>query len=238
MPSTPRASKNNILNLLDFELPPAPTPRSVPTITVREMESLKSKFSSEISSLRATLSGREAEVEALKRAVSDAERRVAEAMEASREERSKRECVEKEKEQWERRGRDFEEILRKVKEEVLVSEKEKTVLMARIEEADDRARDAEARATEAEARAIEAATKIVDTGITSAEGHEGPLFTAEQVQKQIDENEDGIRRGDRPRLLIKEPSDPATSPTLEHSMTARNGRLEGIYQNVRVHKLS
>jgi chromosome segregation ATPase len=187
---TPRASKNNLLNLLDFELPPAPTPRSVPSITVREMESLKSKYSSEISSLRATLSGREAEVEALKRAVSDSERRVGEAMENSREERSKRECVEKEKEQWERRGREFEDVLRKVKEEVLEAERERAEMMTRIEEAEERARDAETRAADAEARALEAATKVVDTGITSADGHskaDGPLFTAEQVQKQIDE---------------------------------------------------
>ncbi|KIW08076.1 uncharacterized protein PV09_01014 [Verruconis gallopava] len=185
---TPRPSKNNLLTLLDFELPPAPTPRSVPSITVREMESLKSKYSSEISSLRATLSGREAEVEALKRALSEAERRVGEAMENSREERSKREFVEKEKEQWERRGREFEEVLRKVKEEVLEAEKERSEMLARIAEAEQRVHDAEERASAAEARAIEAATKIVDTGSTATDGQrDGPLFTAEQVQKQIDE---------------------------------------------------
>lgn len=185
--STPDASKKTILNLLDFELPPAPTPRSVPSITIRELESLKSKYSSEISSLRATLSGREAEVEALKRAVGDAERRVGEAVESTREEKSKREYIEKEKEEWERRGREFEDVLRKVKEEVLEAEKERNEMMSRIDEADERAREAESRASDAEARAIEAATKVVDTGITSAEGHQGPLFTAEQVQKQIDE---------------------------------------------------
>jgi len=60
-------------------------------------------------------------------------------------------------------------------------------MMSRIDEAEERTRDAESRAADAEARAIEAATKIVDTGITAADGHSGPLFTAEQVQKQIDE---------------------------------------------------
>jgi len=187
---TPRASKNNLLNLLDFELPPAPTPRSVPSITVREMESLKSKYSSEISSLRATLSGREAEVEALKRAVSDSERRFGEAQEASREERSKRECVEKEKEQWERRGREFEDVLRKVKEEVLEAEKERAEMVTRVEEAEERARDAERRAEEAEARALEAATKMTVSPVAASgdeQSKDGPLFTAEQVQKQIDE---------------------------------------------------
>jgi hypothetical protein len=182
--STP-ASKKTILNLLDFELPPAPTPRSVPSITIRELESLKSKYGSEISSLRATLSGREAEVESLKRAVSDAERRVGEAVELTREERSKREHVEKEKEDWQRRGREFEDVLRKVKEEVMQSEKERSAMMTRIEEAEDRTRDAETRAAEAEARALEAATKMPD--ITVPEGQSGPLFTAEQCQKQIDD---------------------------------------------------
>jgi hypothetical protein len=187
--STP-ASKKTILNLLDFELPPAPTPRSVPSITIRELESLKSKYSSEISSLRATLSGREAEVESLKRAVSDAERRVGEAVEQTREERSKREYVEKEKEDWQRRGRDFEDVLRKVKEEVISAEKERGDMTSRVEEAEDRARDAESRAAEAEARALEAATKIASTDaslFSPPDGQTGPLFTAEQCQKQIDD---------------------------------------------------
>lgn len=62
-------------------------------------------------------------------------------------------------------------------------------MLSRIEEAEERVRDAESRAADAEARAIEAATKVAHTGLTSseAESHSGPLFTAEQVQKQIDE---------------------------------------------------
>ena len=41
MPSTPSESRH-LANLLDFDLPPAPTPRSIPTITARELESLQS----------------------------------------------------------------------------------------------------------------------------------------------------------------------------------------------------
>lgn len=107
-PSTP--GKKNLLNLLDFELPPAPTPRSIPTITVRELETLKSSYLSQISSLKATLSGREAEVESLKRAVGDAERRVGESQEQFREERSAREHAEKEKSEWEKRGTEVSHI--------------------------------------------------------------------------------------------------------------------------------
>jgi len=178
--STP---KKNLLNLLDFELPPAPTPRSVPSITIRELESLKSTYASEISGLKATLSGREAEVAALKRSVADAERRVGEAAEALREARDAAECVRREKDEWVRRGRDFEDVLRKVRDEVLAGERERAEL-------DERVRDAELRADEAEKRAVEAATKIVTAPAGGEHGTgEGaaPLFTAEQVQKQIDE---------------------------------------------------
>ena len=83
-----------MLNLLDFELPPPPTPRSLPTVTIREMESVKSQFQSQLSSLTASLSGKEAEVDSLARAVADAERRVGEAQETVRDERSAREHAE------------------------------------------------------------------------------------------------------------------------------------------------
>ena len=70
------ATPSRMSNLLDFDIPPAPTPRSMPSITPRELESLKSAFLSEISSLKASLSGKEAEVQSLKTAVGDAEKRV------------------------------------------------------------------------------------------------------------------------------------------------------------------
>jgi hypothetical protein len=182
-PATPLKNNNNILNLLDFELPPAPTPRSLPTITVRELESLKSSYASQISSLNATLSGRGAEVEALKRAVSDAERRVGEATESAREEKTRREYVEKEKEDWERRGREFENVLKQVKAEVLESEREKSELAARAEEVDDRVRELERRLADSEARLLQADAAQSTAPISTPDG---PLFTAEQVQKQID----------------------------------------------------
>jgi chromosome segregation ATPase len=79
-----------------------------------------------------------------------------------------------------------------VREEVIAAEKERTDSEERLREAEDRAREAEQRADEAEHRAVEAATKIVPTaGAASSgscvDGNAGPLFTAEQVQKQIDE---------------------------------------------------
>ncbi|KAF1986962.1 hypothetical protein K402DRAFT_453852 [Aulographum hederae CBS 113979] len=196
---TPLAKKT-ILNLLDFELPPAPTPRSIPSITIRELESLKSSYLSQISSLKATLSGREAEVDSLKKAVGDAERRVGEAQEMVRDERSKREHAEKEVDGWEKRDREFEQVLNTVKKEIIESEREKEELAERLKDAEKGREEAEQRASDAEARAAEAASKVVtaipnDAGVSSADsmasssqnGDQKGLYTAEQVQKQIDE---------------------------------------------------
>lgn len=190
---TTPSKPNNILNLLDFELPPAPTPRSVPTITVRELESLKSSYLSQISSLKATLSGREAEVESLKKAVGDAERRVGEAQESLREERGRREHVEQEKADWEKRGREVEDVLRSVKEEVMKGEAEKEDMMRKFEESEKRIEDAETRAVRAEERFADALAARASTG-------DGGDATAmeEQVQRlvaaQIDAKIEAVSR--------------------------------------------
>jgi hypothetical protein len=188
-PATPGKQNQNLLNLLDFELPPAPTPRSIPTITVRELESLKSSYLSQISSLNATLSGREAEVESLKKAVSDAERRVGEAHENQREEKNAREHVEKEKAEWEKRGKEVEAVLKDIKKEIIRSDKERDELVRKLEESERRAEEAENRASDAETRALEAESKAGDVteAMISSEGDSAAKFTAEQVQKQLDE---------------------------------------------------
>jgi hypothetical protein len=184
--------QSNLLNLLDFELPPAPTPRSIPTITVRELESLKSSYLSQISSLKATLSGREAEVESLKRAVNDAERRVGESQEELREEKDARSHAESEKAGWVKRGQEVEQVLKSVKEEVMRTEAEKEDLLRKIEDAEHRIDNAEARAVKAEERFADALAARADPGdgATSA--------TEEQVQKlvaaQIDAKIEAVSR--------------------------------------------
>ncbi|KAF2814339.1 uncharacterized protein BDZ99DRAFT_460011 [Mytilinidion resinicola] len=190
VPSTP-AEKRHLLNLLDFELPPPPTPRSIPSITIRELESLKSGFQSQVSSLTASLSGKEAEVSSLKKAVSSAERRVGEAQEQVREERSAREYAEKQKAEWEKKGTEVESVLKSIKEEVMKSDQEREELLRKLDEAERRIEDAEARANDAESRAVEAEGKCVDTTIFAEADTDkptkGPVYTAEEVQKQIDE---------------------------------------------------
>jgi myosin heavy subunit len=140
------------MNLLDFDITPAPTPRSLPTITARELESLKSGYLSQISSLKAGLSGKEAEVNSLKDAVGDAERRVGEAQEEVRTLRGTKESLESEREGWQKRGKEMESVMRDVKEEIIRREKEQESLAERLEESERRREEAEMKAAEAETR--------------------------------------------------------------------------------------
>ena len=144
--------RQSIVNLLDFDIPPLPTPRSIPTVTPRELESLKSQFLSEISGLKASLSGKEAEAQALQTAVGDAEKRVGEYAEQLREERGRREQLADEKDGWEKRGREMEGVLRKVKEEIVLGQREREELEAKLDEADKRREAAEMMAQEAESK--------------------------------------------------------------------------------------
>lgn len=148
--TTPR--RQQLSNLIDFDIPPMPTPRSVPSITPRELETLKSNFLSEISSLKASLSGKEAEVHSLKTAVGDAEKRVGESLEKLREEQIAREQVAEEKQEWEHRGREMETVLRNVKNEILKGQKEREELEQKLNESEKRREAAEMLHQEAESK--------------------------------------------------------------------------------------
>ncbi|KAJ5312896.1 hypothetical protein N7508_003726 [Penicillium antarcticum] len=124
------------MSLLDFDILPAPTPRSIPTVTPRELESLKSGFMSEISSLKATLSGKEAEVASLKTAVTDAECRVGEALEEIRHEAANKEALEMEQAEWGRQAKEMESVLRSVQSELNDGERERERLTKKAEEAE------------------------------------------------------------------------------------------------------
>ena len=139
-------------NLLDFDLPPAPTPRSIPTITARELESLKAGFLSEISSLRANLSGKEAEIRSLVVAKDDAEQRNGKAQEELRDVRNARAALEDEKAAWEKRDKELKDILRGVKDELWTREREREELAGKLDASEVRVEAAEARTTEAESK--------------------------------------------------------------------------------------
>ena len=82
----------------------------------------------------------------------DAEKRVGECMEQLREARDLREQLAAEKEGWERRGREMESVLRKVKEEIVPGSASARSSRPRLEEAEKRREAAEMMAQEAESK--------------------------------------------------------------------------------------
>ena len=187
-------------SLLDFDLPPPPTPRSIPTVTPRELESLKSSFMSEISSLKATLSGREAEVSSLKQAVADAERRVGEAMEQVRNEAARKDELEIEQAEWQRRGEEMETVLREVKADIVEGEHEKARLVKKVEEVEKSKEQLEGRMVELESQ-LEAARKAAEAKPSSSPGvpteastTSGNTKTAEETAREVQEAVEKVAR--------------------------------------------
>lgn len=177
--------RQNIANLLDFDIPPMPTPRSLPSISARELESLKSNFMSEISGLRATLSGKDAEVTSLKTAVTEAEKRAGETMEHLREERSMREQYSEEKDMWEKRGREMETVLRQVKEEIMTTNRERELYESKLEESEGRREAAEMMAQEAEARMASMRAREASAEAASPGGVKSPGSRASQREIEV-----------------------------------------------------
>lgn len=178
-PGTPSESRH-FTNLLDFDLPPAPTPRSVPTISARELESMKSAFQSQISSLKANLSGKEAEVSSLKNAMDDAERRVGEAQEQVREERGAKETLQNEKQDWEKREQEMKDVLRSVKEEIVRGDREKDHLLQRITEADYKREEAETKVMETESKMAG-----MQAGSSASPSKNGDTNTSSEVEAAV-----------------------------------------------------
>jgi DNA repair exonuclease SbcCD ATPase subunit len=186
-----------MLNLLDFELPPPPTPRSLPTVTIRELESVKSQFQSQISSLSASLSGKEAEVESLAKAVADAERRVGEAHETVRDERSAREYAEAQMIDWKKKGEEVQSLLQDVQAELARNDSEREQLLQRLVDAERRAEEAENRSSDLETKVIEAESKNIDmtTFINNDDGEDNKKIYSElECQTAIAEKVNEVAR--------------------------------------------
>lgn len=160
------------------------------------MESAKSQFQSQISSLTASLSGKEAEVESLSRAIADAERRVGEAQETVRDERSAREYAEAQMEDWKKKGEEVQTILQDVQSELARNDEERDQLLSRLAEAERRAEDAENRSTELETRLIEAESKNVDmtTFLNNDEDEDKKIYSEMQCQSAIAEKVNEVAR--------------------------------------------
>jgi hypothetical protein len=186
-PST--RSPGKMSSLLDFDIPAAPTPRSIPTVTPRELESLKSGFLSEISSLKANLSGKEAEVASLKQAVADAERRVGEALEEVRHEAASKEVLEMEQAEWDRRIQEMETVLRSARSELVEGEREHERLSQRAEEAEKSKEKLEGKIVELKSQLSAARAAVVSSSSKSGTSHQSSNpteDTAREVQDAVE----------------------------------------------------
>lgn len=184
-PNRKTPQRQSIQNLLDFDIPPMPTPRSVPSISARELESLKSNFMSEISGLKASLSGKEAEANSLKVAIADAEKRAGQSLEELRDERSLREQFFDEKETWEKRGKEMETILRKVKDEIMITQREREELEAKLDESEQRREAAEMMAQEAESKMAGMRAGRA-TGDASPNGIKSPKASQRDIENAVE----------------------------------------------------
>ncbi|KAJ5757831.1 uncharacterized protein N7511_006525 [Penicillium nucicola] len=186
-------SPGKMSSLLDFDIPPAPTPRSIPTVTPRELESLKSGFMSEISSLKATLSGKEAEVASLKTAVTDAERRVGEALEEIRNEVANKEALEMEQAGWGHQAKEMESVLRSVQTELMEGERERERLTKKAESAEKSKERLERKIVELESQLSAVRASSLSTS-AKPNGSEQSSNSAEDTAREVQDAVEKVAR--------------------------------------------
>lgn len=204
-------------SLLDFDIPPAPTPRSIPSVTPRELESLKSGFLSEISSLKATLSGKEAEVTSLKQSVADAERRVGEALEAVRTESARRETLEIEQTEWMQRSKEMETVLRNIKADIIDGERERERLKKKAEESEKAKEQLEGKVVELNSQ-LSAARKSEASGNSGPSGNAPGTKTAEETANEV---QDAVERVARELHMLYKSKHETKVAALKKSYEAR-----------------
>jgi Fungal Transforming acidic coiled-coil (TACC) proteins len=140
------------------------------------------------------------------------------------------------------------------------SERERTELARRADEAEEKIRDAEAKVSDAEARAVRAESSrlavdgVVAGGVSddaAERSDKGPLFTAEQVQKQIDEKVHalstelhaiykkkhitkvaGLKKGFEAKTKEKTSELQALVDTLERQNEELQAKLDGTFSGV------
>ena len=185
-PSPKKSSRHDYANLLDFDITPAQTPRSRLSHSTREVEAMKSEFQAQITSLKATLSGKEAEVASLKDYVNTAERRAGEAQEELREGRNRIEDLEAQKLEWERRDKEMQDACRSVKQEILHSEQERENLEKNLHEAESRAIEAESKLSAGIPSAIPVNSSATSTDPNLTTPHAPPVAGSAEVDAAVE----------------------------------------------------
>ncbi|PWW73818.1 hypothetical protein C7212DRAFT_359640 [Tuber magnatum] len=157
-PATPTETK--FFSLLDFSPGVLASPRSVPSITPREVDQLKASFASQLSQLRAELNGREAEIIGLRDALRQSEVRYADASNGMKQQEDE---FEEERNNWQNTKIELRQLfeVERVGKETLVREMERRedelrMLRERAEGALKELADAKRRVTYAEGEAVRA----------------------------------------------------------------------------------
>ena len=198
-PATPTEKK--FFNLLDFSPGPLASPRSVPSITPREVDQLKASFASQLSQLRAELNGREAEIIGLRDALRQSEVRYAEANNGMKQQEDE---FEEERNNWQNTKIELRQLFEaeRIEKETLVHEMEKRenelrMLRERAEDALKELADAKRRVTHAEDEAVRAkkeaetawkhAEKTQPSGSAapSSPGSANPQAEVEKVAREL-----------------------------------------------------
>lgn len=197
-PSTP--AENRFFSLLDFDSGPLATPRSIPSVTPREVETLKATFNAQIAQLKAEISGRETEVTDLRSSIAESESTRAELANSLKEVEAR---IKEERENWRSVKKELGELFEaeKTEKETLQLDAEKreievTKLREQLEEMARELADAKLRISEAEEEAAVAkdeaskARKEADEAIaaSSAEGKvlNAPVATTGNVQAEVE----------------------------------------------------
>ncbi|RPB01030.1 hypothetical protein L873DRAFT_1735628 [Choiromyces venosus 120613-1] len=194
-PVTPTEKK--FFNLLDFSPGVLASPRSVPSITPREVDQLKASFASQLSQLRAELNGREAEIIGLRDALRQSEVRYADANNGMKQQEDE---FEEERNNWQNTKIELRQLFEaeRIEKETLVREMEKRedelrMLRERAEDALKEVADAKRRVTYAEEEAARAkkeaetawkhAEKIQSTGSAAAPSSPRSANVQAEVEK-------------------------------------------------------
>ncbi|KAH0607690.1 uncharacterized protein H6S33_002724 [Morchella sextelata] len=197
-PSTP--AENRFFSLLDFDSGPLATPRSIPSVTPREVETLKATFNTQIAQLKAEISGRETEVTDLRSSIAESESTRAELTNNLKEVEAR---IEEERENWRSVKKELGELFEaeKTEKETLQLDAEKreievTKLREQLEEMARELADSKLRISEAKEEAAAAkeeaskARKEADEAIaaSSAEGKvlNVPVATTGNVQAEVE----------------------------------------------------
>lgn len=131
----------------------------------------------------------------LKQAVSDAERRVGEALEEARNEAARKDELEMEQAEWDRRAKEMETVLRSVRDELDNGERERDQLSRKVDEGEKAKEQLEGRVVELETQLSAARSSSVSVSQSSSNaGSRQASQSAESTAREVQEAVEKVAR--------------------------------------------